>query len=343
MLKPGLVIAQKYQIEHLIAEGGMAELYLARCLSEVSPHEFVAIKRLIPALRNIDSHVESFYREARYIITLRSHHIVKGLELVDEASELLLIMEYILGPQISHVGLILKKQSLNLRIKVALGVALGIAKALKVIRDWPLEDGHKLDLVHGDISGQNIILSIDGQIKLVDFGVAITASKQQGSENDLLRGTMRYMSPEQRQGKPLTQASDIYSLALVLEEVIQEEFNMHELSAIIKRAKACDLKIRYASADELLADLEKFSLNFGAWDPQAFLCKVLENQPQSIRRRPSIFMTRLVSLTTALVLIGALVVATGTRYFYPRIPDLGLDDHHCENYSEDLLVGASNL
>ena len=68
MLNSGLVIANKYRIEHLVAEGGMAELYLARCITKESPHEFVAIKRLIPALRNIESHVQLFYQEANLYI-----------------------------------------------------------------------------------------------------------------------------------------------------------------------------------------------------------------------------------------------------------------------------------
>jgi serine/threonine protein kinase len=342
LLKAGSLIAHKYEIAHLIAEGGMAELYLAKCLTKDDVHEFVAIKRLKPVFRNIKSHVELFQREAYYIITLNSPLVVKGLELISEGSELFLVMEYILGSHISHVSYLLKKQRLNLRVKLAVLVGMAIARALKVIRDWPDKDGQTLDLVHGDISGQNIILSIDGTIKLVDFGVATTASKQQVSENQILGGTRRYMSPEQRQGKFLTQASDIYSLALVLEEIIQEKLGSHGLSHIISKAKACDLRLRYSDADELLDDLEALWLKWSGEDPQFFLCHIFENHIQT-QGRKLLLMARLVSLTGALALIGALVVATGTHYFYPQIPERGLQDHHCENYGEDLVMSAHNL
>lgn len=333
MLKPGLVIAGKYEIEHLIAEGGMAELYLAKCLGDDIVHEFVAIKRLNPDLRSLESYVELFRKEALYIITLDSPYIVKGLELVSDGQEMLIVMEYILGLQIGQICYALKKHDLNLRIRIAIAVGIAIAKALKCIQT--------LDLVHGDITSQNIIISMGGNIKLIDFGVAQTASLRPAHESELLRGTMRFMSPEQRQGKPLTQASDIYSLALVLEEIIQEESYAHELKYLIKRAKAFELTKRYHCAEELLIDLQKLSLSFGAWEPQEFFAKILEKQPETQQYSgPSVLMARLVSVGTALVLITALVIATGTKYFYPRIPDLGLDDHHCENYSEDLFVGV---
>jgi len=334
------MIADKYQIEHLVAEGGMAELYLAKNLSEHADYEYVAIKRLIPDHRSFESHVELFNREAQYIITLDSPYIVKGLELISDKGELLLVMEYILGLQIGQVGLNLKKQDLNLRIKVAIAVGIAIAKALKCIRGWPLKNGQALDLVHGDISSQNILVSMDGLVKLIDFGVAQAASMR-AHENQILRGTMRFMSPEQRQGRPLTQASDIYSLALVLEEIIQEKSYDHGLNYVIKKAKACDLEKRYHHAEELLVDLQRLSLSFGSWDQQEFLAQVLEKPPETQGYSvSSVVMARFFSLGSALVLVASLVIALGTKYFYPRIPDLGLKDHHCENYSEDLFVGV---
>ena len=118
----------------------------------------------------------------------------KGLELVHEGPELLLVMEYILGSQLKYFNLILNKHSTDIRIKVAVAVGIAIAKALIIIKNWPLQDGKLLYLIHGDISAQNIIIGVDGQVKLIDFGMAIRASKQQNCKQSITGDLALYVA-----------------------------------------------------------------------------------------------------------------------------------------------------
>ena len=331
MLKQGTIVAQKYRIEHLIAEGGMAELYLASMVNSSS--NYVALKRLLPKFRNKNNYEEYFIRESQYIININCSYIVKGQELLRENSEIYLVMEFILGSELGHINYIIKKENSDTKTKIALAVALSVGRALKYIKQ------EFLDLVHGDISPQNILITGEGEIKLVDFGIAVKARSPM-QESDLLRGTMRYMSPEQRQGQSLTQASDIYSLGLVLEEILGQQNCDSLLYPVIKKAKA-QLDKRYQEADDFLIDIEKICLAMDFFEPQNFMRQVLREQPRGQSGcKILVYIAEFLSFGGALAIIVALVVTGGTRFFYPRIPDVGIDDQHCEDYSQVLENSA---
>ena len=105
---------------------------------------------------------------------------------------------------------------------------------------------------------------------------------------------------------------------------------------MLKKAKA-QLNKRYQNADEFLEDIEKICLSEGILEPEAFLARVLKEQPKiSPKLRFSMLVAELLSFGGALAIIIALVVTSGTRYFYPRIPDVSIDDHHCEDYPETI-------
>lgn len=336
MLRPGTLIGIKYQIEHLIAEGGMAEVYLARSIGKRSAHAYVAIKRLKPGVAQVESLAELFVKEAQLIINIRNAHIVKGLELLRESGELLLVMEFILGHEVGQLSLMLKKHELQARTEVALAVGLGVAKALQCIRDWPNDQGTPLSLIHGDISPQNIIISTEGVVKLVDFGVAMSTVHQNGNDKELLRGNIRYMSPEQRAGHPLTQSSDLYSLAIVLREIIASEHPKSPLHPILAKAQIVKREQRYQLATDFLQDLEALSTRFAPFEPRQILRQALQYQSLANKRRRHGSFVPVLAIVLALMLILSLVVAGGVQYFSPEIPTNAIDDHHCANYHEDL-------
>jgi serine/threonine-protein kinase len=339
LLKPGSIIDSKYQIEHLIAEGGMAEVYLATCLKPQPHGSYVAIKRLQSHLRNHANIAELFEREAAHIINFKSPHIVQGIELIKSGSEILLIMKHIFGFDLSKAIAMLRTQALSIRIQVAIAVGRAIGHALKYIREWPDEKGDKLNLVHGDISAQNIILSTTGGIYLVDFGVASRPKDSLAQSRELLRGTWRYMAPELCEGHANSEASDIYALGVVLEEIIGEKLETHKvLQAFIYKAKSKESLERYQQADDFLVDLEIIANFYKVTDTSAAITNLLAlSFPQIAKPKNSGSSVAVFFLVMIALLIMTSVIAAGTHFFYPRLPPVGAYDHHCESYGEAIF------
>ena len=199
---PGMILGGRYQVQDKIGTGGMATVY--RGLDEVLGRT-VAIKTMLPQYASDPSFAARFKQEAQAAAALQSPYIVSVYDWGKDADTYYIVMEYLRGTDLKSG--IRKHGALDCK-KVA-QIGSQIAQALSV--------AHKHDIIHRDIKPQNIMVQPDGNIKVMDFGIARAKNSHLTQDNSVL-GTAHYVSPEQTQGKELGPTTDIYSLGIVMYE-----------------------------------------------------------------------------------------------------------------------------
>lgn len=267
------VLGDRYEIHQRLARGGMAQVYLARDRSLDRP---VAIKELVPEFATDPSFVERFRREAQAAANLAHPNIVGVYDWGTQDGTYFIVMEYIDGPSLSQVirrdGPIHPRRAIELTSEVA--GALGFA--------------HSRGVVHRDVKPGNVLLTGSGQSKVTDFGIAraLSSPDEDLTQAGSVMGTATYFSPEQAQGQPVDPRSDLYSLGVVLYEMVtgrppftgdtplaiaykhvqdQPERPSSIVPDLSPGIDAIVLKLlskrpddRYASAEDLRADLRRF-------------------------------------------------------------------------------------
>jgi serine/threonine protein kinase len=283
-----------YYLLGLIARGGMAEVYRARLRDEPGPPRLYAIKVMRPQLAREARFVDMFSREAQLALLLRNRCIVETLEVGRGEGRHYIAMEYLGGRDLTQ--LLRRCQETNQRIPVphAVYIAARIAEGLAFAHGLVDREGRPLSLVNRDVSPSNVRLSYDGDVKLLDFGIAQALMKFT-SEIGVLKGKFSYMSPEQIRGMPLDARTDVFSAGIILHEMLtteklfrgDTEFALMEkvrkadvplpstqnrrvtpeLDAIVVKALARDVADRYQSAAQLQADLDALIAGY-RFDPK---------------------------------------------------------------------------
>ncbi|MFI5119664.1 MAG: protein kinase [Thermoanaerobaculia bacterium] len=210
----------RYQLLEKIGAGGMAEVYKARMSGEQGFEKIVAIKRIVPHMATNAEFVTMFVDEAKLAAQLNHNNITHIYDLGKVDAWHYIAMEYVEGKDLRTLLKLGKERGFPLPAELALFIAAKIANALDYAHRRPGPDGSELNLVHRDVSPQNILLSDEGDIKLCDFGIAKAASKVSTTMSGALKGKLQYMSPEQAWGKRLDRRSDIFSLGSVLYEML---------------------------------------------------------------------------------------------------------------------------
>ncbi len=210
----------RYLLLGLIARGGMAEVYRARPRSR--GNRLVAIKVMRASLAKEPKFVEMFVREGRLAVMLDHPNIVRTLEVGSHDGQYFIAMEYISGKDLTQV--LRRCQELGRRIPVphAVYIAKKVCEGLHHAHTLTDPAGRPLNIVNRDVSPSNIRLSYDGDVKLLDFGIA-QAMLKFTSEIGVLKGKFSYMSPEQIRGMPLDSRTDIFSTGIVLHEMLTTE------------------------------------------------------------------------------------------------------------------------
>ncbi len=283
----------KYALSGLIARGGMAEVYRARP-KDVPTAKLLAIKVMRPQLAREARFVDMFHREGQLALLLRNRCIVETMEIGKIEGRHYIAMEYIGGRDLTQV--LRRCQETNQRIPVphAVYIAARIAEGLHFAHTLVDNDGRPLNIVNRDVSPSNVRLSYDGDVKLLDFGIAQALMKFT-SEIGVLKGKFSYMSPEQIRGMPLDARTDVFSAGIILHEMLTTEklfrgdtefalmekvrkaevpppsnFNRRvtpELDAIVQRALARDVADRFQSAAALAAELDALIAGY-RFDPK---------------------------------------------------------------------------
>jgi serine/threonine protein kinase len=282
----------KYYLLGLIARGGMAEVYRAR--RQTDPHQMLAVKVMRPQLAREARFIDMFHREGKLAMMLRNRCIVETHELGQHDGRHYIAMEYIGGRDLTQVLRRCQETQQRIPVPHAVYIAARIAEGLHFAHTLIDSAGRPLNIVNRDVSPSNVRLSYDGDVKLLDFGIAQALMKFT-SEIGILKGKFSYMSPEQIRGMPLDARTDVFSAGIILHEMLTTEklfrgdtefalmekvrkaevpppshFNRRvtpELDTISLKALARDVADRYQTAAQLAADLDALIAGY-RFDPK---------------------------------------------------------------------------
>src|SRR5215813_8398903 len=283
----------KYMLLGLIARGGMAEVYRARTKASAPTDKLLAIKCMRPSLARESRFVEMFIREGKLAVILDHDAIVRTFEIGRIEGRYFIAMEYIGGKDLTQI--LRRCQESNQRIPVphACYIAARMGEGLHYAHTRTDAEGRPLNIVNRDVSPSNVRVSYDGEVKLLDFGIA-QAMLKFTSEIGVLKGKFSYMSPEQIRGMPVDARTDVFSTGIILHEMLTTEklfrgdtefalmekvrkaeisppskFNRRvpaELDAIVARALARDVADRYQTAEAFAQDLDQLLVGY-RFDP----------------------------------------------------------------------------
>jgi serine/threonine protein kinase/tetratricopeptide (TPR) repeat protein len=277
----------KYEILHPLARGGMAELYLARSSGIEGFEKQVVLKKILPELAQNAEFVERFLDEARLAATLHHSNIAQVYDVGQDGGSYFFAMEYVPGEDLRALLNEVSKRNQTVPLEVAISILIGVCAGLHYAHEKVDSDGKSLGIIHRDVSPSNVVVSWDGTVKVVDFGIAKAAHRSSETETGRVRGKFAYMSPEQCRAQPLDRRSDIFSLGVVMFELTtctrlfrgESDFDSMkavvedpiprpsekrpdyppELEAVVMKTLARDPAERYATAEELQLALEAFA------------------------------------------------------------------------------------
>jgi len=210
----------QYVLLERIAMGGMAEVFRAKRKGVEGFEKILAIKRILPHLSSNKDFVEMFINEAKMVAGLSHPNIVTIFELGKIEDSYFIAMEYVDGRDLRAMLAQARDRRIGVSVDLSALIVSRVASALGHAHRQRDADGRELRIVHRDISPQNILISSEGEVKLVDFGIAKAAVKAPITDSGALRGKLLYMSPEQAWGKSIDHRSDIFSLGIVFFELL---------------------------------------------------------------------------------------------------------------------------
>lgn len=276
----------KYVLLRKLAVGGMAEVFLAKSMGAEGFQRTVVIKRILPSYTEDEAFVSMFIDEARIAAALHHASIVQVIDFDKQDDAYYIAMEYIDGRDLRRIIDMGTKADLAMTPLMTAHAVAQIASGLHYAHTRKSEDGEPLNIIHRDVSPHNIMISLGGDVKLADFGIAKAAARSTKTRAGTVKGKCAYMSPEQAKGKPLDPRSDLFALCTVTWEMLtykrlfegDSDFEIlnnvlnqsvpppslfrksvpRELDAIILKGLRKDPNERYASLAALEKDLQNF-------------------------------------------------------------------------------------
>ena len=285
------ILYGKYQLLERIAKGGMAEVYKAKSFGVEGFEKILVIKRILPALTENERFVEMFINEAKISVSLNHANIVQVFDLGRMDDSYFIAMEYVQGYDLATVNRHLTEQDAPWPLELAVFIISEVAKGLDYAHRRRDQNLNAMNIVHRDISPHNILISLEGEVKITDFGIAKAKTVIEDEEKGLIKGKYAYMAPEQALGQDIDSRADIYSCGVILYRLLAgrnpfrgvdfkdairrarhpecipiEEAAPHvpaELVEIVKRTMALKPGDRYPSAARLYEDLIAFLFSTG--------------------------------------------------------------------------------
>ncbi|MFA6034768.1 MAG: serine/threonine-protein kinase, partial [Myxococcota bacterium] len=276
----------KYYLLERINVGGMAEVFKAKATGVEGFEKLVAIKKILPNISEDEEFVEMFIDEAKIAVQLSHANIAQIFDLGMIEDSYFIAMEYVHGRDLRAVFERLRKRGISMPIGSVCHAISQVCEGLEYAHRKKDSSGRELHIVHRDVSPQNILISFDGDVKLIDFGIAKAAGKVSRTQAGILKGKFGYMSPEQVRGLPVDNRSDIFSLGVILYEMLtgerlftgESDFSTLEkirnvdikppsrvnanipemLEKIVMKVLTKDADDRYQHATELSEDLHRF-------------------------------------------------------------------------------------
>jgi serine/threonine-protein kinase len=271
-----------YELLGEISAGGMATVHLGRLSGPAGFARVVAVKRLRAQFAKDPDFVSMLLDEARLAARIRHPNVVPTLDVVSEAGELFLVMDYVEGESLSRLLRRIREKS-KIPVPIASAIVGNALRGVHAAHEVRSDDGELLQIVHRDVSPHNVIVGTDGLARLADFGVAKAIGRLQTTREGQVKGKLPYMAPEQVRGQKVTRRTDVYSAGVVLWECLVGERLFagdetevlervllgaieppssrvpdlpHELDAIVMRATSRDPNVRYETAAEMADALE---------------------------------------------------------------------------------------
>ncbi len=269
-----------YQLVKRLAMGGMAQIYLARRRGPEASNELVVVKRILPHLAENLEFVRMFLDEARIAARLAHPNIVQIHDLGAQDDSFFLAMEYIHGEDVRRMWKRAEAQGRSLPIPLACRIIADACAGLDYAHKKTDPAGKPLNIVHRDVSPQNILVSFEGAVKVVDFGIAKAADQATVTRSGVLKGKYSYMSPEQAAGKRVDCRSDVFALGVVLYELLTQtrlfkrSNDMQTLSAVAE----CQVTPPSQVSPRVPATLDAIVMQALAKDPEDRYAEALQLQ-----------------------------------------------------------------
>lgn len=298
----------RFKLIERLGVGGMAELFRAELSGPYGFSKTVAIKKILPELNRLPRFRKMFLRESRIMAALHHSNLVQVYELGEVEGELFMCLEYVEG---CDLAMLLRSRRLADKLLpawLAVWIVREVGRGLAFLHGLQDERGEDLSIVHRDVNPHNILLSVHGDVKLGDFGIAKGLSDEMQTRQGQIKGKLEYLSPEQTRGDVLGPASDLYALGLVLFELLtgqrylqgQSDFELMRAAAqpvwrsarevnpevssaqeeILKRMLRSDPQARFASAEALVAALDELWIGQAKSDPANSLAQQIKNLDQ---------------------------------------------------------------
>lgn len=309
----------RYVLFDEIASGGTATVHLGRLLGSEGFSRTVAIKRLHPTFAKDPEVVALFVEEARLASRIRHPNVLTTLDVVSESGELMLVLEYVPGLPLSGLMRALGGGG-QMPITIATSIVTAALNGLQAAHEATNDLGEPMQLVHRDVSPQNLLVGRDGVVRVADFGIAKALGRAHATQEGQVKGKAPYMAPEQIRGRAVDRRTDVYAASVVLYEaltgtrlfkaesplavmtqvlekpvpsprVLRPEMSV-ELEAIVQRGMARNPDDRFASALEMAVALEQVmgiesNRTVGAW-VEEIAGQALESHAALVRELESV-------------------------------------------------------
>ena len=281
----------KYYLLERINVGGMAEVFKAKTFGVEGFERLLAVKRILPNIAEDEEFITMFIDEAKIAVQLQHANIAQIFDLGKVEDSYFIALEYVNGRDLRSIFDRMRSRGEALPIALACHVMMQVCEGLDYAHNKRDGQGRELHLIHRDISPQNVLIGYDGEVKLIDFGIAKAAGKASTTQAGILKGKFGYMSPEQVRGLPIDKRSDIFAVGIVLYELLTGErlfvgetdfstlekvrnveivppssYNNkipQELERLMMKALARDPEDRYSNAIDLHDDLQSFLYSIG--------------------------------------------------------------------------------
>ena len=308
----------KYTLLERINVGGMAEVFRAKAFGVEGFERLVAVKKILPNIAEDEEFIAMFIDEAKIAVQLQHANIAQIFDLGKVEDSFFIALEFVRGRDLRAMFDRVRQRGEVMPTPQACFIVMQVCEGLDYAHNKRDGQGQELHLVHRDISPQNVLVGFEGEIKLIDFGIAKAAGKASKTQAGILKGKFGYMSPEQVRGLPIDRRSDIFSVGIVLYELLTGErlfmgesdfstlekvrnveilppssYNKpipEELERIALKALAKDPEDRYQNAIDLHDDLQAFLYTKGelysrkdlaAWMKKMFPAEIEEENTKA--------------------------------------------------------------
>ncbi|MBS1152676.1 MAG: serine/threonine protein kinase [Myxococcaceae bacterium] len=210
----------RYELMYLLGQGGMGEVHLARLTGAAGFEKLCIVKTILPQMMTDPQFVDRFHHEAKVLTHLTHSNIAQVYDMGDVDQTLYMAIEYVAGVDLSRVEDRVKGMSAVVPVPIAMLIGQQITEALGYAHRKVGADGVALGIVHRDVSPQNVMVSYEGEVKVIDFGLAKSTARSKHTMPSTVLGKLGYMSPEQAKGETVDHRSDIYSAGIVIWELL---------------------------------------------------------------------------------------------------------------------------